>query len=221
MAATREYYNQDTPQYIKDPRYLPVFRGNQFQMPSGENTMSTGHLWTSASTTFWSYYQQVGTYMSQSNSSWATIIDISGSSKRIALCGIIGPWSNSTTSQAIRITVDGTVYTLAPNVAQSSGLCWGTGFDYTANTYGGSTRYRGQSKRFGGEYTYQATGDVHTSGTLYITGCSPMSVGETIAQGAPVLVAESSLKVENYGSVPTGYPYMYGFRGCQWAYLPA
>ena len=222
MATTQNYYNQETPQFVRDPKLLPVFYSNgSLRLPYTSQTLTGSNIWTSSSSNFWSEYARVGTYSTSNTTGWVTIIDISSSTKPILLCGVLGAYSSHTISQTIEITVDGTVYSMTPIAAQSGGFCWGSGWDYTGNTYGGSNQYQGQGRRFGGPDTHSATGDVHSTGRLSVTGACPMSVGETMAMGAPVLRAETSLKVRHHASVPSSWPYRYGYRGCQWAYLPA
>ena len=216
MATTQEFYSTNrTANMSSDPRYFPTFMMNDLKIPYSSQYQS--QPMDQSGTQFWSNYQRIGYYLSSSSGGWVTLIDISSSTKPIALAHVFGPRCSTHTGY-IRITVDGTAYQLQSPTSFYGAWCWGAGFDHFTYVYGGSSQYGGASKR-GGSDLYNTSGNVYNYGTDAISQTAPMGVAETMCLGLPVLVAEHSLKVETYGTPLSSWPYQSRIRGCGYSYL--
>ena len=216
MATTQEYYEKNkTSNMSSDPRYFPMFFGYQFTLPRTANIQST--QLDQSGTLFWSPYAKIGYYMSSASTGWVTVIDISNSTKPIALSHVMGPRCSTHTGY-IKITVDGTAYQLQSPVTGYGAWCWGAGWDHFSWTYGGSTHRYGVGKK-GGHEQFDTVGNVHSNGFDGISKTAPMGVAETMCLGLPVLIAEHSLKVETYGTPLSSWPYNSRIRGVGYSYL--
>ena len=181
--------------WITNPRHLPLVAVPSALAHAKLSSITSGNLNTAGT------YTALALRGAQTSitvaDTYATVVDINGAG---FLVNVVAPTHSASFTPTIRLTIDGTVYTIAPSAAFGTAAlrmilgAYTTGFNAIAGAFNPTNNdmVHPNSTNDGG-FELAATGGVPIVNSGLIALVTPEAA---LASGMPVLRFESALKVE-------------------------